>query len=554
MSFDVARSWIATCVEEHGDSCATASADPLLPTRVIDVGNAGTVKLFISDGARAKYIALSHCWGGPIATVLRRENLTQFSEDIQEDQLALNFRDAVDVARKLGIQYLWIDSLCIIQNDSDDWARESEKMAEVYQNAHVTICVLTSPKSAHGIFSRLPATNELMNHGVAIPVGGNDVVTAQLYKPKATESLFNLDREAPLNMRAWCLQESVMSRRIIYFGSTQIYWGCCQGFKAADEVPGPSLFLNAGSGPTTLNDAFIASQRQPLPFHGRLLQDLLHKYYSLVRQYTARKITFDKDKLSALSGLARRLHPIIGGDYIAGIWTVDVAQGILWSAADSTGAGIRPVQPFRAPSWSWVATNDPVYVRKLFKPKELTQCKVNTIELVNYELVPKDKSVPYGEVVSGFIVVRGPTARLRRVQGFKVEEGPTETDAKAYFDETEWAGWTWRMPSLFAPGLPEVKAVDGIYVAYGAPSTFQDPNVKVLGKKKDYVVLMARKLDTCNPQSMRKESRVQCLILDQAPSEVVDNMKVYRRVGYLEPLRMAGQSSIEWTQETLKII
>ncbi|XP_014554914.1 hypothetical protein COCVIDRAFT_82223, partial [Bipolaris victoriae FI3] len=135
-----AKEWLRFCGEKH-PRCSPLGDRPL-PTRVIDVGgkDSSRVRLVVSHGRFDRYIALSHCWGlrEPITTT--KDNFDRHvKEGIEIDDLPQTFRDAVEVVRALGFQYLWIDSLCIVQQDCEDWQREAAQMPEVYANAAVTI-------------------------------------------------------------------------------------------------------------------------------------------------------------------------------------------------------------------------------------------------------------------------------------------------------------------------------------------------------------------------------------------------------------------------------
>ena len=91
-----------------------------------------------------KYATLSHCWedSQPIRTT--RSNLTRRQGRLEWGQLPLAFQEAIDIVRKLGIKYLWIDSLCIVQDDPEEWAIESARMANIFEKSVVTI-VLHQP-------------------------------------------------------------------------------------------------------------------------------------------------------------------------------------------------------------------------------------------------------------------------------------------------------------------------------------------------------------------------------------------------------------------------
>jgi hypothetical protein len=125
-----------------------------LPLRVIEITNPGTVRLYVSGrGERARYVCLSHCWGGKQPITTTKATLNQHQTAIAWDALPKMFRDVISIVHSLGLRYLWIDSLCIIQDDIEDWRQEGSKMAKIYQSAHLTISAISVPDSSTGLFS-----------------------------------------------------------------------------------------------------------------------------------------------------------------------------------------------------------------------------------------------------------------------------------------------------------------------------------------------------------------------------------------------------------------
>jgi hypothetical protein len=195
-------------------------------------------RLVHSRGAKAQYTALSHCWGGNIACVLNWETLIPFQKCIPNSVLPANFQDAITITRQLGLQYLWIDSLCILQDSGPDWEQESKNMGLLYRNATVTISALVSRRSTCGILKR----NSIVPSPEPVIIGVSSESISEL---KVTvgrtdggeESLRRLDIEAPLSKRGWVLQETVLSRRHLFYRSSQENWRCAEGFKSLDGLP-----------------------------------------------------------------------------------------------------------------------------------------------------------------------------------------------------------------------------------------------------------------------------------------------------------------------------
>jgi hypothetical protein len=148
--------WLKKCLEGH-EKCNNRP-NAVLPTRVIDVGPAdGSSEPFIlspQEGTRGSWVALSHCWGGQIPQVTTALNISERENYLPLNSLPQTFIDAVWITRRLGFQYLWIDSLCILQDSISDWAHEASRMRNVYKGATVTISATMASNSATGIFGR----------------------------------------------------------------------------------------------------------------------------------------------------------------------------------------------------------------------------------------------------------------------------------------------------------------------------------------------------------------------------------------------------------------
>lgn len=228
--FILLNSLVHHCDEKHECMAVQGPTESSseLPTRIIDVGryDAEPIRLVETSqepAATGRYIALSHRWGD-----LRREqrfctyadNLTQRKERIEFDELPASFQDAVRVTRALGVRYLWIDSLCIIQEDPKDWAAESGKMEDVFSHAYCTIAASSAQSSLVGFLGdRRPRDAFRLLTPGEVP----------LYLAEDIDDFRTDVENSVLSSRGWVLQERALSRRTIYFTSTQVYWECGNG-------------------------------------------------------------------------------------------------------------------------------------------------------------------------------------------------------------------------------------------------------------------------------------------------------------------------------------
>jgi hypothetical protein len=224
--FELLREWLRSCDKRHG--CHPGSND-LLPTRVLDVGdhrNSNSLRLYSTNqDERGRYIALSHRWGGQQFCTYHC-NIDALRESINFGELPKTFQDAIIVTRELGVRFLWIDSVCIIQpheNCSDecrgtqDWDIESKKMEMVYSSAYCTIAASSARNSTEGFLGpRLarPCVKLL------------DASGSPFFICEAIDDFHRDVQEGELNRRGWVLQERALSRRMIHFTTTQTYWEC----------------------------------------------------------------------------------------------------------------------------------------------------------------------------------------------------------------------------------------------------------------------------------------------------------------------------------------
>lgn len=230
------RDWIENCTANHPRCQLDISGGyvlnpPRLPTRVINVrAHENDVSLFVSNGENANYIALSHCWGGASLIRTKKSSLQRYQQCIEYDNLSTTIQDAVYVARELGIQYLWVDSLCIIQDDEEDWSYEAKRMALVYEGAYFTIAATAAEDGTQGLF-----TPRFPQDLVEVPCDPLDPTAGSVYVGvKDRTAIFEMFK-GPLNNRAWVLQERLFSRRTVHFASDQLYWECDEGLLAEDN-------------------------------------------------------------------------------------------------------------------------------------------------------------------------------------------------------------------------------------------------------------------------------------------------------------------------------
>ena len=140
---------------------------------------------------------------------------------IEFSELTKTFQDAVTITRRMGLNYIWIDSLCIIQDDADDWALQSSRMAAIYEDAHVAVAGTRSRTGDEGCFSiRSPSYDVSV---VDAEKQYTDHVKMRISHRDFSERPSSFDR-APLFGRAWVFQGRLLATRTIHYTAHEIMW------------------------------------------------------------------------------------------------------------------------------------------------------------------------------------------------------------------------------------------------------------------------------------------------------------------------------------------
>lgn len=441
------------CNKYH--SCSNSTSSPSVPTRLLEVSGRGeTVRVVELGERREDYVALSHCWGLSHRLTTTKENYHSHRDGIPLSQLPTTFRQAVLVTRRLDVQYLWIDSLCIIQDDFLDWEHEASKMGNVYAHAFLTISALSSTDDSSGCFTggnadgKNPKAVSLETPFIscdswstgrrAIPlaaplIGGfnGEAVQCRVYNPlfgirgdrksrvymtpewmppslRDDPSLYLVGQfgrkvdpfeHEPLNKRCWALQERLLSPRTLHYGTAEMYWECQYCVLAEDGAMLERTFLTI---PKVLESVSAKGDDKP------------HRdaWHMLIEEFSARNLTRDQDKLPALSGLANLIAAKTGDNYVAGLWRSKIVEDLFWTIETiepshhcddpghdasfrATKSSVRRPTQYRAPSWSWAALDGKIE----YWPLNFAGIQARCVE-VQISPAGKDK---FGRVQSGWI-------------------------------------------------------------------------------------------------------------------------------------------------------
>jgi Heterokaryon incompatibility protein (HET) len=307
-------------------------------------------------------MTLSHCWGSIEILRLQDSNLKTLCESIPLVRLPKTFRHAMKVTKCLGVRYLWIDSLCIIQDSETDWLREAGSMYHVYQNSYCNIAATGAANGEQGcFFSRNPNAVS----ATKVQPAWEDVTSETYVVVQPLHHCKSRFLDSPLLRRAWVVQERLLAHRTLHFTREQIFWECrtlmaCEiytgGIRTAPECGGHHT--NIGG-----DDLYIHRAPDSQEETNRGLPKEAIAWNRIVDLYTRCDLTRASDKLIALSGIASEFHRTrLSADdqYLAGLWKSQLPNALLWQGATTTCS--RP-REYRAPSWSWASIDGPVSMR-----------------------------------------------------------------------------------------------------------------------------------------------------------------------------------------------
>lgn len=461
--------WLEYCGHRH--RFCQQETEPLLPKRVIDVSGEQPHLHVSIDGEKGAYVCLSHRWGRPEA-ILKSEQATlqERRQGIPLSTLPPTFHDAVAFTRRLGYRYIWIDSLCIVQDDPNDWEQEAAKIGLYYENSALTLSVLQGNDPQAGC--AWDAKDILTT---SIKIGDCTIWCREIDSPAAHQQWMALEPGSSndiLFTRGWTLQESLLAPRLLLFTKRQVVWYCNSAlheFKNCDMAePLMALMtktvvssLSQSEDIFTVRDMWIEIPRMlkdtvRLSTLGSKTSDYLPHmniytavsqiyvqmlvqhcqrplgtgpvrrhfastmrgmnivlWYKMVMEYAGRDLTYQSDKLVALSALARKFSTLVKEEYIAGLWMekdflrAQLGWELFWSkqgkaAVPCLGDCCRAKLKYDVPSWSWASVDGGVYLSPEWQ--QWYWC-YSTIFNVLEGKCRTAGSDPFGRVSDGFLRV-----------------------------------------------------------------------------------------------------------------------------------------------------
>ena len=474
--------WLDGC--KNHPACSGPPAK--LPRRLIDLSLAGLPRLVETNTIETtsvlpSYTTLSYCWGVPDrdAPPPRTTKATYESrtKGIEWAELPILFQDAMLLTRALGCRYLWADSLCIIQDDKQDWIEQSATMADVYSLGYLTIAAVAATSPSASLFDERQAfVGHYYPHErarIRVPAEFGPMATHAVDAPSATLAPVHVRHShenthgcvlasggqrwsvaTPLLTRAWVVQERLLSRRIVFFTGSEMLWQCQEGFRCeCGDMDGFSAVLPRmqqaraeyqGIRPLDWRpeDRFIGKIQQTLArlaSGGCSAQQGRDLWPAVVKQYSNLALTRESDRPYAIAGVARRIQEATGDTYLAGLWLEDLPRGLLWTALPlrSTKGRRRP----GVPSWSWMSRDDP---DARGRPWTLNSCTDNfrtdprLTVVVEGTFCSKKKGDEFGAVVDGQVRLE---AAMRRAVVTEPDDKLDGHFTLAFGDQDRGAAW-----------------------------------------------------------------------------------------------------------------
>ncbi|KAI0438948.1 HET domain-containing protein [Xylaria telfairii] len=391
-SLEHLKCWLTRCDETH-PRCLMI--DTKLPTRLLKIADDQVRVVDTEEGAQGRYMTLSHRWGANEAFKLTKSNILSLKQNISWTLIPKLYQDVIGITRKLEIDYIWIDSLCIIQDDLSDWEKEAILMRTVYGNSYLNIAVCHARDSDGDLFS----SSDLKNRFPTYPVPG----TAGIYirqQPHMTHTDYGSNYSHSTNhqvllSRGWVLQERILPPRVVYYDADELKWECnvatdcqCGGMSVISNFKVDYMLALGGSlGPAAFPVMWMR----------------------IVQRYSRLHLTYGTDRVIALAGIAdQALKAGFGGRYLAGLWESNLAYQICWEISDTHQKAAK----YLAPSWSWLSVFGSVNFVHYSNPRRWTADDKASFAIEITEAQCTFVNNRTGAMTGGFLKVNGKWVHL----------------------------------------------------------------------------------------------------------------------------------------------
>ncbi|KAK7187166.1 hypothetical protein DPSP01_004017 [Paraphaeosphaeria sporulosa] len=440
--------WLLRCLKSHPE-CTENDRIPQLPKRVIDVGSEDSKDpIHIHETIpeqKGYYLALSYRWGRDPVKLLE-ENLESYKTALPVQDLSQVIQNAIEVTRKLGIKYLWVDALCIMQDSKAEWESEIQSMDRVFRQALLTIAANVEPSGGRtGMFRSRESHNSSGNVGLRGP--------------------------GVLETRGWTLQEQVLSRRMLIFTEDEVYWTCV-GIDAS--ISEPAGIKARDMGPT--REGQVRMLQRYLRGFGRddrfFLRNTYVVWLTLVTEYSRRDLTNGSDRLAALAGIQSAIGTMLGDECVAGIWRSQLGAHMLWWIGDETEPvsylhnkryypfhrdiepTFRPAAEFEAPSWSWACMSGPIWYCRLQDRLKTPPASSDDLEII-VDVHSVSVQIKGPSKIEGSVTLTG--SLLKATATINDQDGRPYLHAEAYCAPCSSHGTPTQHGFVVRPWMPDTK-------------------------------------------------------------------------------------------------
>lgn len=392
------KSWYNDCAAHHAECKPPTHA---CPTRLVQIGpqkdNIRLVDVPNPRGDNPEYATLSYCWGTSRPFVTTKDNINGFRRSIPAECLPRTFHDAMDIVRELGLRYIWVDSLCIVQDDLVDWQREAARMKAVYAGSSITISASDAGDSTQGCFVDIES-NHGHGHGVGLhQMGARFSKRKEVLIRVHQGDIRRRTKFSNLSARGWTLQEQLLSHRVVHCMQPEIHWNCHRRYITESQI-------------TFEADRYKSLSWKFFPYDATT-EEMKRLWLEWMTDYSKRDLTVTRDRLGALSGMVQQFGDRTGFKHLLGCWHETLVDELLWVRYGDT------VHPSRAlsqvPSWSWLTRVGAIDMKFWTRSMGNGPCVVKDhIKILEAGITWTGEPM-VSDILSSTMVIEGPVREMR---------------------------------------------------------------------------------------------------------------------------------------------
>ncbi|KAF5579558.1 heterokaryon incompatibility protein [Fusarium subglutinans] len=386
-----------------------------------------------------RYVALSYRWGNDLPLRLTQDTMGDFIKGLPISKLPETLQDAVRISRNLGFKFIWIDALCIVQDDENDWVEQSALMADIYRYSSLNLCAADAAGCGSGMVEMAAPHLMEIATSTAQSKDTDSTETVVLVGGPISTAIIDWDRCGLLS-RGWVFQEGLCSPRGLYVSRRHgLWWDCGTMIDMIDARESITTSdTDHAFNPRTERRSFLSLEKLPGYYSKSVpVKNFSFTWYDWVKLYTSKNLTRKTDRLPAVAGMASYVASLSGMKYKAGLWEEDLLRGLTWRRSSS---GHAERVPGGAPTWSWASITGPVYYDEFFTMLVDHRGKIDrraeldldiTDTAIEEERVNTFGNVRRGEIKASGVLKHAATMLLREqwspIWGFDIQ--PTEPEA-----------------------------------------------------------------------------------------------------------------------------